>query len=105
MSRTHKLDREFVHWQILSLVPPPPSETTWHCYYAVSQRPLTRAKMARIVNKVYYQRQDRFQNTKGPTPDVFLHEVHLKRSVERPLAFFGKKQVGRRGEGGWWQFI
>ena len=49
--RINKLHRDFSYWQILSLVCP--WNTTWvHSLYLIDPR--ARAKMAGIVNKVYY---------------------------------------------------
>ena len=48
LSRINKLNRDFLHWNLLLLICPLRNHMTLRCFY-----PYARAKMADIVNKVY----------------------------------------------------
>ena len=50
--RMNTLDRDYLYWQILSLVCPTEKENKWHCFFPIN--PKARVKMADIVNKGYY---------------------------------------------------
>ena len=75
--RINKLDRDYWYWHVLSLVCPQPWNTTWHCYYSMD--PKARAKIAGIVNEVYWCIFS-FQGVgKNKIADRFLHLLNRPR--------------------------
>ena len=75
--RINKLDRDYWYCHVLSLVCPQPWNTTWHCYYSMD--PKGRAKIAGIVNKVYWCIFS-FQGVgKNKIADRFLHLLNRPR--------------------------
>ena len=75
--RIKKLDRDYWYCHVLSLVCSQPWNTTWHCFYPMD--PNARAKIAGIVNKVYWCIFS-FQGVgKNKIADRFLHLLNRPR--------------------------
>ena len=77
LSRVNKLDRDFLHRQLLSFVCPPRNQVT--LLFPIS--PLARAKMAGIVNKVYSWRRKNYSNPANPASYVGYYLSHWEKDL------------------------